>query len=504
MLLKELRKFFFSTEQEEPQKKPKVKLDKSLGKTVEFFKKEFDGGADLIIREMKIFDSQVAIINVDSMIDKDLMNDLMKTIVDFEFNNSVPENLYLEIKDKISSFPDQSEILTYDDALNMALSGCALLAIDGYNSILAFGVQGYEVRSISEPTSEKSQRGSKEGFVEAIKPNMSLIRRRILNPKLKFEMMQLGSTTRTYISICHMNDRVEPEIVEEVKKRLKKCDIKSITTSGCISPYLEEEGDLSLFSSVGLSERPDSVCGKIVEGRIAILVDGSPTVLIVPYLFIEYFHNIDDYAMKPYFATLNRMFKIVAFFVAVFLPGFYVGFTTFNPELIPNELLNKISLATGSTPFSLMMETLIIHFIYEIMREAGLRLPQNLGHAVSIVGGLVVGDAAVNAGLIGAPTVMVVALTAMSTFVIPNLYEPIVLLRLLFIVAGGTLGIWGIMVLFSVILVNLCSKSNFGVPFTSPISPFGLFGMRDSILRTSWKTLSKNRDRVQKMPGSKY
>ena len=138
------------------------------------------------------------------------------------------------------------------------------------------------------------------------------------------------------------------------------------------------------------------------------------------------------------------------------------------------------------------------------MRESGLRLPQNLGHAVSIVGGLVVGDAAVNAGLIGAPTIMVVALTAISTFVIPNLYEPISLLRILFIIAGGTLGIWGIMTLFSVVLLNLCSKSNFGVPFTAPISPFGLFGMRDSILRTSWKTLSKNRNRVQKMPGSNY
>ena len=142
--------------------------------------------------------------------------------------------------------------------------------------------------------------------------------------------------------------------------------------------------------------------------------------------------------------------------------------------------------------------------MYEILRESGLRLPQNLGHAVSIVGGLVVGDAAVNAGLIGAPTIMVVALTAITTFVIPNLYEPIALLRLLFIIAGGTLGLWGIMILFAVILVNLCSKSNFGVPFTSPISPFGLFGMRDSIIRTSWKTLSKNKNKIQNMPGSVY
>ena len=504
MILEDIKKFFLESKKDPKQENKKTKIDKSLKKTIEFFQKEFDEGADLIIRQMKISCSDAAIISVDGMIDKDITNDIMKSIVNFEYKSSNSKDLYDEIKDKISAFPDQSEVFTYDDALNMALIGCALLVIDGQDSIIVFGVQGFAMRAISEPTSEKSQRGSREGFNEVLKSNMTLIRRRIANPKLKFEMMQLGSTTRTFVSICYMNDRVEPEILNEVRKRLQNCDIKSVSTSGCISPYLEEEGDLSLFSSVGLSERPDSVCGKIVEGRIAVLVDGSPTVLIVPYLFVEYFHNIDDYAMKPYFATLNRFFKFLAFFISVLLPGFYVGFSTFNPELIPSELLNKISLANGSTPFSIMAETLLIHFIYEIMRESGLRLPQNLGHAVSIVGGLVVGDAAVNAGLIGAPTIMVVALTAISTFVIPNLYEPISLLRILFIIAGGTLGIWGIMTLFSVVLLNLCSKSNFGVPFTAPISPFGLFGMRDSILRTSWKTLSKNRNRVQKMPGSNY
>lgn len=505
MLIEDIKKFFLKSEKKKQPEKPKTKLDSSLDKIIEFFNEKFDGGADLITRKIKIFDLSACLIHVDGMIDKDITNDIIKTIVGFEINSDRKgENLYLKIRDKMSAFPDQSEVFTYEDALNMALTGCALLVIDGQNSMISFGVQGFSCRAVSEPTSEKSQRGSREGFVESIKVNMTLVRRRIANPNLKFEMMQLGSTTRTYVSICYMNDRVEKDILDQVKQRLQNCDIKSVTTSGCISPYLEEEGDLSLFSSVGLSERPDSVCGKIVEGRIAILVDGSPTVLIVPYLFVEYFHNIDDYAMKPYFATLNRIFKFISFFVSILLPGLYVGFATFNPELIPSELLNKISLAIGSTPFSLMMETLIIHFIYEIMRESGLRLPQNLGHAVSIVGGLVVGDAAINAGLIGAPTVMVVALTAISTFVIPNLYEPISMLRILFIIAGGTLGIWGIMVLFSVVLVNLCSKSNFGIPFTAPISPFSLFGMRDSIFITSWKSLSKNRNRIQNMPGSKY
>ena len=222
----------------------------------------------------------------------------------------------------------------------------------------------------------------------------------------------------------------------------------------------------------------------------------------MPYLFIEYFQHLDDYAIRPYFATLTRWLKYIAFFIATLLPGLYVGISTFNPEFLPNALLGKIAVAVGSTPFPLVVETLLIHFMYELMREAGLRLPKPLGHAVSIVGGLVIGETAVSSGLIGAPTLMVVALTAISSYVIPNLYEPIALLRLIFILAGGMMGIWGIMLLFAVVLVNLCAKNNFGVPFMAPIAPFGMFGMRDVIVRASWKVLSKKNNKIQEMPGS--
>ena len=264
--------------------------------------------------------------------------------------------------------------------------------------------------------------------------------------------------------------------------------------------HIEEKGDLSFFSSVGFSERPDTVCGKIAEGRIAILVDGTPTALIVPYLFIEYFQTIDDYAERPYFATLTRWLKYLSFFIATLLPGLYVALAVFNPEVFPDRLISKIAYSIAGTPFPLMLETLIIHFIYEIMREAGLRLPRPLGHAVSIVGGLVIGETAVNAGLIGAPTLMVVALTAISSYVIPNLYEPTAILRLIFILVGGILGIWGVMLLFSVLIVNICSKSNFGIPFVSPIAPFDFYSMRDVITRVSWKTLSKKNKTIQNMP----
>lgn len=193
---------------------------------------------------------------------------------------------------------------------------------------------------------------------------------------------------------------------------------------------------------------------------------------------------MDDYSNQPYFATFTRWLKYLAFFIATLLPGIYVAVGTFNPEVFPEELTNKIATAIATTPFPLMLEALVIHFIYEIMREAGLRLPKPLGHAVSIVGALVIGDTAISSGLIGATTLMVVALTAISSYVIPSLYEPIVILRLLFIIVGGVMGIWGVMLLFSVVLVSICGKTTYGVPFSSPdlsVQPFLYAGRSGSL-----------------------
>ena len=397
---------------------------------------------------------------------------------------------------------DQTQVSNFEDAFNMIMSGFALFAVDGYDSMLALGVQGFSFRSISEPASELMQRGSREGFIEALMVNLSLIRRRIKSTDLKFELMQLGKVSKTSICLCYLESKVSKEILGKVKKNLEKINLETILESGYIIPYLESQGDFSLFSSVGMTERPDTLCGKISEGRIAILVDGTPNALIVPYFFVEYFQHLDDYSMHSYFATFTRWLKYMAFFLSTLLPGLYVGISTFNPEILPGPILSKIALAVGTTPFSLMFETIIIHLIYEIMREAGLRIPRPLGHAVSIVGALVIGETAVSAGLIGAPTLMVVALTAISSYVIPNLYEPISILKFAFIIVGGLLGIWGIMILFTLVLVNLCFKNTYGIPFTAPLAPFNIFAMRDVIVRSGWSFLTKKIIKVQDFPGS--
>lgn len=500
---KRLWKAFVPNETSSGSEDQSTLLTESLLENLVYFRQQFDGSADLTIREIEVAGTKGAIITIEGMINKQVFaTSVVNPIMQAEYWETGAWEKYEYLRDSVLSTTEQVQVPTFEEAFKLAMSGFAVIALDGVDVMLAIGVQGFSFRGVSEPTNEMMQRGSREGLVEPLRINMTLIRRRLKNPKLKFEMMTVGSVSKTDVCLCYLRDAVSPEVLKELRERIHKVDLETLMSSGYLSPYLEEKGDLSMFSSVGTSERPDTICGKIAEGRVAILVDGTPNALIVPYLFVEYFQTLDDYALRPYYATFTRWLKYFAFFMATLLPGLYVAIGTFNPELFPGELLNKIATAIASTPFSLMMEALVIHFIYEIMREAGLRLPKPLGHAVSIVGALVIGDTAISAGLIGATTLMVVALTAICSYVIPNLYEPIAILRLAFIVVGGTMGIWGIMLLFSAVLVNLCGKSNFGVPFSAPISPFSMFGMRDVAVRAGWKTLSKKLNMVQSMPGS--
>lgn len=462
----------------------------------------FHNSADLTIREIKPSGIKAALVSIDNMIDKQVLAEgvLMPVMTDSFIGEK--HKLLKHIEQKVLYTADCTELDSFEQVEAAIMSGCAVMIIDGCKSALSIGIQGFASRSVAEPESDVVQRGSKEGFVEALRINMTLIRRRLRTPGLCFETMVIGKTGKTEIALCYLTDAVSPEILGELKKRLKRSDLKTVLASGYLVPYLEEEGDFSFFSGVGITERPDTVCGKLTEGRIAVLVDGVPSALIVPYLLAEYFQTLDDYSNRAYFATFTRFLKYLAFMISILLPGLFTALGTFDPEVFPSLLLNKIAGSIAATPLSLTAETILILFVYEIMREAGLRMPQPLGYAVSIVGGLVVGDTAVNAGLIGAPTLMVVAIAAISSYVIPDLYAPSCILRFIFTLSGGIFGIWGIAALLSIVLINLCGKTSFGVPFTSPLTPFSAYAFRDVIVRAGWKVLSKAEKKIQEMPGA--
>lgn len=473
-----------------------------LSKNLSYMKKRFGNSADFTVRNFSLNNgTECSVITMEGMSNKETITlSITNPIIDFNFSSS-EGNIIDIIEKRVLSATELVRIIDFSQVFSLAMSGFAVVFVDGYDIALAVGVQGFSFRSISESETDVVQRGSREGFSEPLRINMTLVRRRMKTPDLRFETMQIGIETKTDIALCYLDSVVSKGILRELKRRLKSIPLKNVLAAGYLVPFLENNGDKSLFSGVGVTERPDTVCGKISEGRIAVLIDGTPSVLIVPYLFVENFQTLDDYSNRAYFATLTRILKYIAFFVAVFTPGIYVAVAGYNPELFPKGILNKVAASVAQTPFSVFTEVLIIHFIYEIMREAGLRLPRPLGHAVSIVGALVLGETAVNSGLIGAPTLMVVALTAISSYVIPDLYSAVAVLRIVFIIAGGVGGLWGITIVFCVVLINMCGKKSFGVPYMTPLSPFSLLGMRDTILRLSWRVLAKKRNLVQSQRG---
>ncbi len=476
------------------------RLSPSLLENLIDLQKEFDGSMDFVVREFTITGTDAALLTIDGMVNKQVVSEsIMNPILSAAVMDLEPEQKMRYLRDNILSAVEQVQLVSKDAVISRLMNGFAVLAIDQCSYMLAFGVQGFQHRSISEPSSEVMQRGSREGFVEPMLVNISMIRRRMKTPKLKFEPMVIGEESQTNICLCYLRDTVSPELLRLLKKNLASIKIRTVLAAGYLTPFLEKP---SIFNGIGLSERPDTVCGKINEGRVAILIDGTPNALIVPFLFVENFQSFDDYATRPFYATMIRWLKYLSFFISIFLPGMYVASATFHPEFLPQSLLQKIAQAESQTPFSIFMEAVVLHILYEIMREAGLRVPRPLSHAVSIVGALVIGDAAVSSGLVGAPTLMVIALTATASYVTPNLYAPVSLLRFLFIILGGTVGVWGMMLGFGLVLINLCVESIYKVPFSAPVSPFHWNSMRDVLVRAGWRTLAKKTDQVQNMPGS--
>ncbi len=462
----------------------------SVQDNIIFLRKEFSNTMDLMVRQMTIAGNNVTFVVAEGMTDSMAIGEtVIKPIL---MMDDVPEQPYEQftfIRDYTMTSVDSTEISNFKDIKVRIMSGFLIIFIDGVTKALAIGVQGYAKRSIEEPATEVMEHGSREGFVETLRVNITLIRKRIKSTNLCFENMRIGKESDTEIALCFLKNRVSPKVLREVKNRLNKIELDMLLDSSFLTSFLDGS-KFSIFSGVGSTERPDTLCGKLNEGRIGIIVDGTPSVLIVPYLFVENFQSFDDYCYRPYYATFLRWLKYASFFITIFLPGLYVAIGTFHQELFPTSMLFNIVASEQRTPFPLLVEALLIHISYEIMREAGLRLPKPMGHAVSIIGGLVIGDATVSAGLIGAPMLIVVAITAISSFVVPKIYEPAAILRLIFIFAGGWFGIYGLTIGFVLVIVNISSINPYGIPFSAPLSPFSLKSLRDVLVRASWKYLN--------------
>ncbi len=412
--------------------------------------------------------------------------------------SQVPDSdaLFDLIQNRMLLSLDRPVARNYADLFRLLNSGFGVLIAQGQTRALAFGVQGYTMRGVNEPSGESNILGSHDGFVEVIRSNMSLLRRRMKSPLFKMELSVAGSVSRTDICLCYLHDRVSPKLLQEVKEALASTELETVLSSGYLQPFLENRKG-NFFDCVSLTERPDVLCAKLLEGRIGILIDGTPFALVVPKLFVESFQTLDDYNFKPYYATFLRWLKYAAFLISLLLPALYIAVSAHHPELLNSTLLMILTKAEEQAPLSLSAEAIGVLLMYEIIREAGLRLPKAVGGAVSIVGGLIIGDAAVTAGLISTPLLTMVALSVIAGYVVPDLNQAVTILRLLFVLIAGQWGLFGIGLFGTVVLFNIAAAENYGFPFTAPLSPLRPKAMRDVLTRVNFRKMQSGHFTVE-------
>ena len=382
-----------------------------------------------------------------------------------------------------------------ESLFSMLYAGFAVLLADGADFAAAFGVQGYASRGVSEPSGEQNIYGAKEGFTEVIRTGMGQVRRRLRTPLLTFELISAGTLSRTDLCLCWLRGRVPENLLCQTRDALRSLPLESVLSSGYVRPFLEQN-DCSLFHTAGTTERPDVFCAKLLEGRIGILIDGTPFALTVPQLFCESFQTLDDYNYPPAYVTFLRWLKYLAALVALLLPAVYLAVSVWHPELLDETLLRILTESEQDVPFSLAAEMLGILFMYEIVREAGLRLPKAVGSAVGIIGGLLIGDAAVKSGLISTPVLTTAALSATAGFVIPEHHAALTVLRPLLILAAACAGLPGLAAASAAILCQICAAEFSGVPYTAPVTPLLPHRLSDILGRAGFRRLSQNNFRI--------
>ena len=456
-------------------------ISKKIDKNKQEIRNIFYNTSDLTTYEFETKSNiKIMICYIEGLIDKDLLDrDIIKPIIlNLEKSKDIKKIIYVSNVEEEISLKDIANVLNY---------GSAAIFIDGISQSYIVNLNKWERRAVEEPAAEAVVRGPKEGFVEDILINKSLLRRRIRSNDLVFEDYTLGRQTKTKVSIAYIQGVVNEDVLKEVKLRIEKIDTDSILESGYIEQYIEDN-PYSLISTIGNTQKPDVVTGKLLEGRIAIFCDGSPHALTIPKLFIEGIQTSEDYYLRPYYATYLRVLRIFSLFISITLPGFYVALQTFHQEMIPTVLLITMAGAREEVPFPAIIEALLMLLMLELIKESGVRIPKVFGSTIGIVGALVLGQAAVAAGIVSAPMVIVIAATAISEFTVASLSDAISWYRLFILILGGFMGLYGITCGVIVIIIQALSLESFGVSYGFPLTPTDREGLKDSIIRFPLKS----------------
>ena len=497
-------------------------LTKQLEKNITAIKKILPA-EDILTYSFEMSDGVAcAIIYADGMVNKQLLGDLIaRPLSKLTLSSNKQQNgqdgqdkqneQIAQIIEKAALFPELKQKTKLPDVTKEILDGNSLLLVDGCSVGFIVGAKFLPVRAVIEPPTDVAVKGPREGFIEDIKTNMALVRKRLKTPDLRFETVTIGKRSNTHVSVCYLDGICRAELKEEIKQKINNIQIDCLPDSSYIATLLAPRKH-SVFQNFGTTEKPDIFAAKLAEGRVGILVDGSPIALTAPFLLTENLQSSEDYFLSPFMATIFRFLRLLSVFIAILLPAFYVSAQLFKMQLLPLGLMLTIASSIRELPLSPGMEMFVVLLLLEVLKEASIRMPKYVGMSLSVVGALVLGETAVSAGFLSTPAIIVVAFSGICLYTIPNFVETGSILRWLFLLISGCVGPFGIVLLSAFLLCYLLTSDAFGAPILAPFSPLIPHDVKDTVIKTNIRELaqrprvfrSKNvtRLRLSKQPSS--
>lgn len=466
-------------------------LSGDLKNDIALFKEIFKKDCILRVKNIKAREGEVfdcAVIYFDGMVDSEQVNDAVIEPLLTVTTKSESENITEYIEKQVLFARDVKKSETVDKILEGILYGEVAIIVQGSKTALNVDAKGFRTRGITEPADERVLQGPREGFEEAALLNLAMLRRKLQTPDLCNEVMRVGRRSGTMVFICYLDTLVDKKALAELKRRIKKIDIDGVLDSNYLAEFIRD-GKYSPFKTSGTTERPDTVAARLLEGRIAVVVDGTPMVLTLPYLFSENFQSDEDYYLNFAVASVGRILRYICFFLSISIPAIFISLLNFHTELLPTTLGIAVAELRGGVPFSPFTECIIMIFIFEILREAGVRMQQSLGHTLSIVGGLVVGQAAVDAGIISTPMLIVIALSGISGLMIPRLKGAVFYLKIGFVFLSAFLGLYGFILGISFMLMHIISLTSLGVDYTVTLRRADFQSLKDTVWRAPWNKM---------------
>jgi spore germination protein len=470
-----------------------IKLDKSLDKNIKTLQTIFKDCDDVIYRPFKIagkvkaelifLDGLTNMGFVDEYIIKPLM--LESRMANVEIRDE--DDAFSYAQDRIITTGNVRRTAQLDDVLFDIMTGDVVIFIDGVANCIVVETKGWEHRQVNEPTSEPTIRGPKDAFTETLRVNTMLIRRRVRDPKLKLRTYHIGRRSKADVAVMYIESMVNHDVLDELNKRLDAIDADNIVGNAFIE-HLIEDNWISPFPQIQTTERPDKVAAMLMDGKICIIVDNTPFVLLVPTTLNSLMQTPDDYYQRWLVATLIRLTRFIGSFAALLLPSLYIAMLSYHPEMIPTSLALSMAAGREGLPFPAFIEAFIMEGSLELLREAGMRLPGAMGQTIGVMGAIIIGQAAVSANVVSPAMVVVVAFTAISNFAIPS-YDLAIsfrILRFVLMLSAATLGLYGVILVVMLIISHLSVLKSFGIPYMAPWIPLNLRDLKDTIIRAPW------------------